>query len=456
MVKGTSVPTPRSAGSTRTSGYSRLPSWRPSRRDRVGAGDVVLAAVSFAAFTLPGAAGVTIGSGPDTYGSTTHVVLFGALAVAPLVVRRRWPVAALVGVTAVECAATLLGVRFTPFVSNAGPVMALAVFVVADRCPRRRSLFWCGAATIATAAAAAAAMPLHPDQDQDLVQVLLAAPAWLLGDALRVRRDYQRRLAWESQREAAERERRIRAEERLQVSRDVHDVVSHTLSMIAVRSGVARLLLDERPAEARDALIAIETTSRSALDEVRHVLRQTRHGAGQAAQDLASGPSGGSERAGGPTLRDLEPMVTGLRHDGLRVSYRGTGQARDYLPVLETSAYRIVQEALTNVVKHADATCAQVEVHHGHQELVVSIVDDGRVHQHTGPGPGDEARSGVRRPNGHNGGLGLVGMRERAELFGGTLTAGPRDEGGFAVVARFPAGCSGARQSADDAADQAR
>ncbi|MCK9875477.1 sensor histidine kinase [Frankia sp. Ag45/Mut15] len=449
MVNGTSVPTPRSADPAGTSGYSRrLPGWPgwPSRRDRVDAWDVALAAVSFAAFTLPGAAGVAVGSGPAAYGSTTHVVLFGALAVTPLVVRRRWPVAALVGVTAVECAASLLGVRFTPFVSNAGPVLALAVFVVADRCPRRRSLFWCAAAAIATAVAAAVAIPLHPDQDQNVVQVLMAAPAWLLGDTLRVRRDYRRRLAWESRREAAERERRIRAEERLRVSRDVHDVVSHTLSMIAVRSGVARLLLDEQPEQARDALIAIETTSRSALDEVRRVLRQTRHGTGPAAPNQAnpaSGPSSGAERDGGPTLRDLEPMVTGLRHDGLRVSYRGSGQARDYLPVLETSAYRIVQEALTNVVKHSGATRAQVEVHHEPRELVVSVVDDGRVHQPQG-----------HRSHSQGGGLGLIGMRERAELFGGTLTAGPRDEGGFAVVARFPADHPVTREPADDAADQ--
>ncbi|MCK9895957.1 histidine kinase [Frankia sp. AgB32] len=416
--------------------------------------DVVLAAVSFAAFTLPGAVGVAIGSGPATYGSTTHVVLFGALAVAPLIMRRRWPLAALVGVSAVECSAALLGVRFTPFVSNAGPAMPLAFFAVADRCPRRTSLLWCGAAMVAVAAAAATAMPLHPDQDQDLVQVLIAAPASLLGDALHVRRDYRRRLAWESRREAAERERRIRAEERLQVSRDVHDVVSHTLSMIAVRSGVARLLLDERPAEARDALIAIETTSRSALDEVRHVLRQTRTEAGRAAPDPTS--LGGSKRIGGPTLRDLEPMVTGLRHDGLRVSYRATGQPRDYLPVLETSAYRIVQEALTNVVKHAHATSAQVEVHHGHQELVLSIVDDGRVDQQADPGPGSDVQSGVRRLSGQGGGLGLIGMRERAELFGGTLTAAPRDEGGFAVVARFPADDSGAQEMADEVAGHAQ
>ncbi len=454
MVNVTPAPMPRSAGSPQVSSRSRVLGWRPGRQDRVGAIDVVLAAVSFAAFTLPGAVGVAIGSGPARYGSTAHVVLFGALAVAPLIVRRRWPLAALVGVTAVECSAALLGVRFTPFVSNAGPAMALVFFAAADRCPRRTSLLWCGAAMVVLAAAAAIAIPLHPDQDQDLVQVLIAAPASLLGDALHVRRDYRRRLAAESQREAAERERRIRAEERLRVSRDVHDVVSHTLSMIAVRSGVARLLLDERPAEAREALIAIETTSRSALDEVRHVLRQMRSEAEPAAPDQTS--PGGSERTGGRTLHDLEPMVTSLRHDDLRVSYRVTGQPRDYLPVLETSAYRIVQEALTNVVKHAHATSAQVEVHHSRQELVLSVVDDGRGDQPADPGPGGDVESGLRRLKGQCGGLGLIGMRERAELFGGTLTAAPRHEGGFAVVARFPADDSDTREMADEVTEKAQ
>jgi signal transduction histidine kinase len=404
--------------------------------------DVAGAAVWFAAFTVPNALGVVYGAKPHPYGSTAHVLLFGALAVAPLTVRRRWPLAALVGVAVVECVATLVGVRFTPFVSNAGPALAVAVFTVADRLPRRTSLVWAAAATVATGAAGAAALALHPDQDQDLVQILIAAPAWFLGDALRVRRDYRSRLALEGQREAAERERRIRAEERLQVSRDVHDVVSHTLSMIAVRSGVARLLLDQRPEEAREALIAIERTSRSALDEIRHVLRQTRQRAEQTGDELASGTS--DDSGGEPTLRDLESMIAELRRDGLTVSYRDTGSDRRYLPVLETSAYRIVQEALTNVIKHADATRAQVEVHRGERELAVSVVDNGR---RPPASPADESRSEPR-------GLGLIGMRERAELFDGTLTAGPRDRGGFAVVARFPVDSRTAAELDADLAQQ--
>jgi signal transduction histidine kinase len=460
MVNGTPVPRRRHpAYSAHTPWYGRVRWWRPSRRDRgPDAIDIAVAAVSFAAFTVPGALRRADGSGPGGYGSTAHVLLFGALAVAPLIVRRRWPLSVLAGVAVVHCVAALVGVRFTPFVSNAGPAMAVAVLTVADRHPRRTSLLTCTAATAATAIAAAVGLYLHPDQDQDAVQILIAAPAWLLGDALRTRRGYRHRLALEGQRQTAERERRIRAEERLQVSRDVHDVVSHTLSMIAVRSGVARLLLDERPDEARDALTAIETTSRSALDEVRRVLRHTRQEAGETAWGAAPKAWGvAADRGGEPTLADLGPMVAGLRDAGLELSYRSTGRPRSYPRVLETSAYRIVQEALTNVVKHAGATCAQVEVHHGQRELVISVVDDGRPHQHAGaalsPGGSTSSSGAAARPDGGSG-LGLIGMRERAELFDGTLSAGPREEGGFAVVVHLPIEHDVDDEPDVDAADQ--
>ncbi|MCM3922332.1 histidine kinase [Frankia sp. AiPs1] len=438
----------------------------------------------------------TVAPGADAYGSTAHILLFGALAAAPLIAARRWPLPVLASVTAVLCAAAFAGVRFTPLVSNAGPALGVAVLTVADHHPRRMSLAASTAAVAATALSAAVAMRLYPDQKQDLVQALIAATAWLVGDAFRTRRRYRSRLALEACREAAERERRIRAEERLRVARDVHDVVSHTLSLIAVRSGVARLLED--PREAREALSVIETTSRSALDEVRRVLRSTRQeirepsvrsdatpttrpqtgttgvlGRADRAVSSAGRPKRDeSARAGEqasaddrarvtePKLADLDHLVAGLQRRGFHTSYRRTGTERCYLPVLETSVYRIVQEALTNVVRHANATEAQVTVHDGPRELVVSIVDDGHAppggpeHHHSNETPA-VCRSGHARydPAGEPGaphsrppesdrasgpGLGLVGMRERAELFAGTLSAAPRGRGGYAVVARFP------------------
>ena len=141
-------------------------------------------------------------------------------------------------------------------------------------------------------------------------------PGWFIGDAVRTRRLYRQRLARESDRQAGETEARIRAEERLRLSRDVHDVVSHSLSMIAVRSGVARLVLDDKPGEARAALAAIETASRSALDEVRLLLRQIRE---------PSQPGGSRE----PGSSDIAELVRRFQENGLDLTYhvqRATGR----------------------------------------------------------------------------------------------------------------------------------
>ncbi|WP_280263857.1 sensor histidine kinase [Nocardia wallacei] len=435
--------------------------------------DVAIAAVCFVAFTGPVLVGMV-----DGIGSLPAIAAFGVAAVAPLMLRRRWPVAVLVAVSAVLCAAAVLGIRFTPWVSNTGPAIAVAVFTVADRRMRRDSLLATAAAVVTIGVFAQIGMNLHPGQDQNAVQLLIAAPAWLLGDMARTRRKYRHNLAVQQRHRAEETERRIRAEERLRVSRDVHDLLSHTLSMVAVRSGVARLLIDEQPGAARAALSTIETASRSALDELRRVLAQIRE----------PGPPPDTDDPGLPEIADL---ADGMRHQGLKVEYQIVGQPADYPPLLQTTAYRIVQEALTNVVKHARTDRARIEIRHAPQELIVSVVDDGPRRQVAGDtegaggiaGSGNMARTGgiaEGRNTAEAGsiaeaeniaeagsiaeggnmagagsiagggnmarsgsGLGLVGMRERVALFGGRLTAGPRAEGGFAVVAALPFGQGG-------------
>ncbi|MEV6770057.1 sensor histidine kinase [Nocardia sp. NPDC051030] len=386
------------------------PRWRrpdlwPHRGESVDAIDALIALASFAVFTLPILVGWT-----DGVGSKPAIAAFGVLAVAPLLVRRRWPMATLVAVTVVICLASLCGVRFTLWVSNAGPAIAVAVFTVADRLPRKVSLLATVAAVLATIVAAQFDMAWHPDQDQNMVQLVAAAPAWLLGYLLQTRRGYGRQLEAEARGQVIERERRVRAEERLRVSRDVHDVLSHTLSMIAVRSGVARLVADEQPDEAKRALAAIETASREGLGELRRVLNQLRDDVPQ--QDQSE-----------PTLEAVAQLVAETRHPGLAIDYRASGPVAAYPALLETSAYRIVQEALTNIVKHSHASHGWVEVRHAAEELTISVYDDGRG----GPASPDAGQ-----------GLGLLGMRERVSLFGGTLEAGPRAEGGFGVVARIP------------------
>lgn len=374
--------------------------------------DVLIAAGCFAAFSLPVLTGLATGAG-----SRPQIAVFSVLAAAPLIVRRKWPIATLATLVIVYASSALLGVQFTPFVSSASLNLAIAMFTVADRYDRRISLFAYGLAFLCTWGVLGLGIYLHPGLDQDAVQPALMIPAWFAGDAVRTRRNYRRALASEAARQAAETEARIRAEERLRLSRDVHDVVSHSLSMIAVRSGVARLVIDERPGEARAALAAIETASRSALDEVRQLLRQIREPAS---------PGTGE----GLVTSDIPELVRRFKDSGLDLTYRtgGEGQPGSYGAAVEMSAYRIAQEALTNVTRHAPAATAALRITRDADRLTITVTDDGH---------GSEPGGGAGRSR-HQG-LGIAGMRERALLHGGEFRAGPQPGGGFEVVAVLPA-----------------
>jgi signal transduction histidine kinase len=367
--------------------------------------DVAIAAGCFAAFTVPVLLRASSGSQPGTEAA------LGAMAAAPLIVRRKWPVAVVLVVAAVYVAAALAAVSFTPFISNAGPNLAIAVFTAADRSRRPSSLTAAVVAGAATWASLPIAVHLHPHYGQDAVQLVAVIVAWPAGDTVRALRGYRHQLQQVQRTRAVEELQLARAEERLRLSREVHDVVSHSLSAIAVQAGVARHVFAEQPDQAGAALSAIETASRAALDELRKLLRQIRD------------PRDADEAAA-PTLSDLPALIGRLRRAGLDVSCHSTGQPRPYGTAVELSAYRITQEALTNVTKHAARARAKVEIGRGADELTITVTDDG------GPNPGRSAASG---------GLGIPGMRERAELLGGTLTAGPAPGGGFAVVARLPA-----------------
>ena len=367
--------------------------------------DLAIAAGCFAAFTVPVLLGAVSGGRPGIEAA------FGMMAAAPLIVRRKWPVTVVLVLAAVYVAAALADVAFTPFVSNAGPNLAIAVFTAADRSRRRWSLTAAGVAGAVTWASLPISKHLHPHHDQDAVQLVAVIVAWLAGDMIRAFREYRQQLQLVQRCRAVEELQLARTEERLRLSREVHDVVSHCLSTIAVQAGVARLVLAEQPAQVGAALSAIETSSRSALDELRSLLRQIR------------GPEDADEAAT-PMLGDLPALIGRLRRAGLDVSYRSTGQPRPYSAAVELSAYRIAQEALTNVTKHASGARTRVEIGHGAGELTVTVADEG------GQGPVRPAASG---------GLGIPGMRERAGLLGGTLSAGPGPGGGFLVIARLPA-----------------
>jgi signal transduction histidine kinase len=388
--------------------WTRLAGWLADRGPGSDLLDWAIAAGCFVAFTVPA---LPAASQARTLGA---VAGFGVMASAPLVVRRRWPVLVVFALTAVYVTAALAGVAFTPFVSNTGPNLAVAASTAAGRSPRRWSLAAAAVAGAATWASLPVAIRLHPGHDQDAVQLFAVIVAWVAGDTARAMRGYRRELQSLVHRQAEEEVRLARAEERLRLSREVHDVVSHSLSAIAVQAGVARHVLARQPAQAGTALAAIETASRSALDELRNLLRQLRD------------PQDADETAT-PALADLPALIAALRLAGLDVSCQSTGQPRPYRSAVEFSAYRIVQEALTNVTKHAAGALARVEIAHGADALTVTVTDSG-----------GQASAAAR--DAAKGGMGIRGMRERAELLGGTLHAAPEPGGGFTVTARLPTG----------------
>ena len=377
--------------------------------------DIALAVGSFGLFTLPV---LLRGSG---HGPTAAILVLGTAAAVPLAARRAVPIPVLATVSLVLAVAALADVGFTVFHSNAGPALGIAVLTVADRLPREASLRASVAAVGLVTTAELIAMQLHPATGKNAIQLVLAIPAWLVGYAFGTRRQAERRLRAETAERAREAERRVRAEERVRVSADVHDIVSHTLSMIAVRSGVARVVLEQRPEEARAALSAIETASRSALDELRAVLHSLRDASGNplgTAGALTAGPA--VER---PTLAHIRSLVDNLRDDGypIKLTLSETAGAP---PPVEESAYRVVQEALTNVVRHAGRVTTSVEVTSGPDGLSISVLNAAPVAGPSGAGPG----------SGH----GLAGMRDRVALYEGTVTADPCPDGGYAVRVQFP------------------
>jgi signal transduction histidine kinase len=231
---------------------------------------------------------------------------------------------------------------------------------------------------------------------------------------MRHRRLYGEQL--EARASALERERdevtrRALAEERLRIAQELHDVVAHSMGVIAVQAGVGAHVIDTEPGEAKKALEAISQTSRSTLVEIRRMLGVLRE-----VQGASYVPA--------PGLADLDRLVGDVASAGLQAAVRVEGTATEIPPGVDFTAYRIVQEALTNVLKHAGAATATVIIGYESTALRLEILDDGR------------GVNGRAAPGGH----GLVGMRERVGVYGGSFEAGPRTGGGFRVAVRLPYG----------------
>jgi signal transduction histidine kinase len=216
-----------------------------------------------------------------------------------------------------------------------------------------------------------------------------------------------------AERTRAEEARRRAGEERMRIARELHDVLAHNISLINVQAGVALHLMDEQPGQSRSALVAIKQASNDALGELKSVLDVLRQGDEAPPRAPASG------------LAQLDSLVAGAGATGLEVRTRVEGTPRPLPAGTDLAAFRIVQESLTNVTRHAGPATATVLVRYGADDLTVRVDDDGRGPA-AAPGPGNGTGNGIR------------GMRERVTALGGELTAGPRPGGGFRVQARLP------------------
>jgi signal transduction histidine kinase len=361
------------------------------------------------------ASGVTVLASmvPAGAGSTRSVVA-SLLVVAhtlPIAVRRRFPLPVLAWALATGGAFAALGLNLVPL----SFAILIYVYTAGARCPRRVSLAGLAAVEGLLGLVWLARPESIGDESTLVLDGLIVFAAWWLGDGTRRRQEAiaaaQHRTA-ELEQAREELARRAVTEERLRIARELHDVVAHSMSIIAVQSGVGVHVLDSQPEEARKALVAVEATSRQALVEMRRLLGVLRQEA-EARGSLAPAPG----------LAEVEALAADVARAGVRVEVRIEGVPADLPAGLDLSAYRIVQEALTNVAKHAGPATARVGVRYAPGEVAVEVVDDGR-----GPGASNSGR----------GGHGIPGMRERAALYGGTLEAGPLPGGGFRVAARLP------------------
>ena len=294
--------------------------------------------------------------------------------------------------------------------------------------------------------------------------IFAVVTAWSLGYIVRQRRRYTIGMQEEAASKAV-------AVERLRIARELHDVVAHSMSVIAVQAGYGQYVIDGQPADAKEALGAIAATSREALEEMRRMLGALRQadeagpsGTGLGAAEPAA-PAGladlfstaarpGISQAGplrdrqapaplfpAPGLTDLDALFARTARAGVRAQFQRAGTPRDLPGTIELSAYRIIQEALTNVVKHARASTCSVLLDYGQDELRIEITDSGAGVPELALAVAGGGGAAAGLPSG---GHGIIGMRERVSLLGGEFTAGPLPGYGFQVNARLPVPRAGA------------
>jgi len=366
--------------------------------------DFVVAA-ALVAVSVTSAAARTANFGPPAWLAITAAVLVAA----PVAVRRVWPVTVLAVVLAANCVVVTAGMGGSTFV-----IVALALYTVAVSRPPRRSVPVTAVALAVSAAAAVVGILASPQPPPwqirfDVVAATIAVigAGWVLGAGRRAQLQTAARAAQQAARRAV-------ADERLRIARELHDVITHSMTLITAKAAVANYLISAQPDGVGDALTVIEDTGRHALAEMRRMLGVLRSD--------TPGADPGGERAPAPCLGDLAALAEHAEQAGVAVHL--DVPAEDDLPEgVALAAYRIVQEAMTNVVKHAAPTSCRVRVVGTGPEVLIEVTDAGG-HRPSAPSA----------PGGH----GIIGMRERAALFGGEFEAGPGPGGGFRVTARLP------------------
>ena len=353
-----------------------------------------------------------------------------------IAVRIRWPV--LVFVATALASVAYYGVGFPDGPGWIG--LFVALYTLAAYGDGRRSLVVAGVGiTALTAMWLSAAADIEPRAAIGWVFFRIGASVMsvALGESVRSRRviaaDAQQRA------ELAERTReelaRARVDaERLRIAREVHDTVAHAIAVINVQSGVTAHVLDKRPEQAREALRIIEQTSSRALREMRAILGVLRDDSNE--HDGGRGPY--------PGLAQVDDLATKARDAGLDITIEHSSPAAPLPSAVGSAAYRILQESITNVIRHVGPTRVMVAVHPGTDELELRVTDEGR-RDAAGPHPAARNPSGAGAGGQAKPGRGILGMRERCQLLGGDLDAGPLPGGGFEVTARLPLAPIGAR-----------
>jgi signal transduction histidine kinase len=362
----------------------------------------------------------------------------------PVAIRRLNPVLALVLVLAACAVVLVLAGRITqgPFLP-----LALVLFLVAATCSRRVALAALAAA-LGLCAIQGVILSLEGSGAGNAVVVgLVLVIIWMVGYSVGQRRAYAARLRQQATDNAV-------TAERLRIARELHDVVAHSMTVVAVQAGFGQYVFDQQPDQARAALGAIQNMTREALADMQRMLGALR----QAGADGTPGPARAPATptpplAPAPGLSDLNRLVAGTAGAGVRVEVVRTGQARAIPAGIDLSAFRIVQEALTNVVKHSGADRCLVRIAYRAGDLLVEITDPGpppdaptqtagacALAMAGAPGRAAAGSGGASTGAGHapGAGHGIAGMCERVSLYGGELAAGPQPGAGFRVAARFP------------------